>query len=190
MDMHIKIDFFMSQTNNAFNPADLLTTFNGTSIAPVDGFDPNRPDVFIALFHSISSFLAMIGNPLAETHRGNATFYRSILDHLRGFQTSLSLYCRVMEGEAPLYQDRQNQVRAHRIGEIQGERRKRTYQQMEEKQSKRDELLKKLKTSPKVHHSHHHHHHHHHHHIPPPPPPGTGPSAFTSACFPTGMHVA
>ena len=138
--------FLMSQTNNAFNPADLLTTFNGTSIAPVDGFDPNRPDVFIELFHSISSFLAMIGNPLAETHRGNSTFYHSILDHVRGFETSLSLYCCVMEAEAPLYQERQNQVRAHRIGDIQRERRKRTYQQMEEKQSKRDELLKKLKT--------------------------------------------
>ena len=61
----------------------------------------------------------MIGNPLAETHRGNSTFYHSILDHLRGFETSLSLYCRVMEAEAPLYQERQNQVRAHRIGEIQ-----------------------------------------------------------------------
>ena len=133
----------------------------------------------------------MIGNPLAETHRGNSTFYSSILDHLRGFEIRCLFIVELWKqnllliAESPLYQERQNHVRAHRIGEIQRERRKGNHQEMEEKKSKRDELVKKLKTSSKVHHPHRYDHHHF-----PPPPPGTGPSALTSAASPDGMDVA
>ena len=93
----------MSQTNNAFNPWDLLTTLNGTSIAHVDGFDPNQPEVFVELINQLSSFLAMLGNPLGEVHRSNATFYHSILTHVAGFEASMYLFCRIMEAEYPLY---------------------------------------------------------------------------------------
>ena len=94
----------MSQTNNAFYPWDLLTTFNGTSIDPVDGFDPNRPDDFVALFNSLSSFLAMLVNPLAEVHRGNLLFIIQFWIIFVDLKILLSLYCRIMEAEAPLYQ--------------------------------------------------------------------------------------
>ena len=91
----------------------------------------NKPNIFVERFNQLSSFFAMLGNPLAEVHGRNATFYHSILTRLPGFENSFSLYCRVMEAEAPLIIKPSKSNRRRRIGEVQRERRKRNHQQME-----------------------------------------------------------
>jgi hypothetical protein len=130
-----------NQTTSNIHHTPLILTWHGVILPPIEGFDPNNLESFNQAVAHISSFLRFIRDPLAEYHRGNATFYDLMIQNAPNIERDLLLYARVMSAEARIYQTAQLETRSRNADQIVLTRRKRTHQEMENKYDERDEKL-------------------------------------------------
>ena len=91
-----------NQQRNSSNIPPLITSFHGTLLPPIEGFDPNHLENFLQAIAHIASFLRLLRDPLAESHRGDGTYFRLILNALPQIERDLSLVFSSQMEQKPL----------------------------------------------------------------------------------------